>query len=118
VTVPTTLWIITDKLPGPESCQFIEMEDDNGSSHGKDVGIEWKKYPTPSEELAALGPFFSKKEVIPLIQKAHDKMDQENANRLGYNPTCYWCNRSGYDATGILHTDDCILVEMRKVLGN
>lgn len=51
-----------------------------------------------------------------LLQLAHDKMDEfNNQNPLGF-PGCLFCGLDGYDGNGLLHTDDCILVQIRKEL--
>lgn len=56
--------------------------------------------------------------MVSLLQEAHDKMDDYNAR---HNPEqtvafCMWCLEEGYDANGLIHQDDCILVRIRKVL--
>ena len=64
-----------------------------------------------------------------LLKEAHDKMDDYNAgNNIGLHnpaskqdPYCIWCagwppSITGYDGNGLRHTEDCILVRIRKVL--
>lgn len=61
--------------------------------------------------MVATGPHA----VIALLRKVHAKLDAVNADRLA-SGGCYWCGLVGYDADGLLHKDDCIVVEIRKVL--
>jgi hypothetical protein len=49
------LYVICDGLPGPDSCKFIELEDERGAGHGPDVGVEWESFGPWSR--ARLGPF-------------------------------------------------------------
>lgn len=70
--------------------------------------------------------------IVELLKEAHDKMDDFNAgnnsgleNGVGGTGRderfCTWCQSwpprlIGYDAQGLKHEDDCILVKIRKVV--
>lgn len=48
-----------------------------------------------------------------LLKAAHAYMDEFNT-QLDY---CYWCQeKSGYDGDGLIHTEDCILRQIRRVV--
>ena len=49
-----------------------------------------------------------------LVKRMHDKMDDYNATRAIAG--CRWCHVEGYDATGLKHADDCVLVDSRAAL--
>lgn len=59
-----------------------------------------------------------------LLKEAHDKMDEANPatyiddnNIIGMLVAhCHFCNETGYDAQGLKHEEDCILVRIRKVV--
>lgn len=57
-------------------------------------------------------------ELDRLLKLAHDKMDDYNArhNPERTVPDCTWCLSEGYDANGLKHKDDCVLIQIRKVL--
>lgn len=54
-----------------------------------------------------------------LLEEAHDKMDDLNAahQEMRLFAWCNFCHESGYDANGLIHDEDCILVKIRKILG-
>lgn len=57
-------------------------------------------------------------EILPLLKEAHDKMDDFNVthNKEDTVGWCRWCISEGYDGQGLLHTDNCVLIRIRKVL--
>lgn len=59
--------------------------------------------------------------LIDLIRRSHDMMDEYNNSHPEVTetwgiPICHWCGSFGIDQNGIAHKDDCILLEMRKIL--
>jgi hypothetical protein len=52
-----------------------------------------------------------------LLLEAHEILDDLNASELKINDVCYFCHVRGYNGKGILHTDNCILIKIRQVLG-
>jgi len=56
-------------------------------------------------------------ELTTLLKEAHDKMDDSNADIEDRDFVCQWCHCQGWDAHGIIHSDDCILVRMRDIEG-
>ena len=55
-----------------------------------------------------------------LLKEAHDKMDDMNAE-LDTSvelpaPRCKFCLETGYNANGLIHTEDCIIQKIRRVL--
>lgn len=66
VSRPPKLYAIFDQLPGPESCKFIELEDETGMSVGPSVGVEWsnKQY----SDYVELGPFYSAKQIDEFME--------------------------------------------------
>lgn len=55
-------------------------------------------------------------EIQPLLQKCHDVMDEMNndADSRNGGKSCHFCMGVGYDANGLIHEDDCVLVLLRK----
>ncbi len=53
-----------------------------------------------------------------LLQRCHDTLDDFNARGVHPNLVygCAWCKAKGYDAQGMRHDADCILMELRQVL--
>lgn len=53
-----------------------------------------------------------------LLKKAHDTLDDANASSRKKTASCRWCNGKGYDFYGLIHKPNCVLVEIREVLGD
>ena len=56
-----------------------------------------------------------------LLKEAHDQMDDMNTHpdtllSMAQLPRCNWCRGEGYDANGMKHDEDCILVKIRHVI--
>ena len=56
------LWVRFDGRPGPDSCLFVELEDDSGAGRGPDIGVGWKD----DGGYALLGPFVSQRDYAAL----------------------------------------------------
>jgi len=56
-------------------------------------------------------------EIKNLLKEAHDLMDDSNADLEYTDFVCQWCHALGWDAHGVIHSDDCILVRMRAIEG-
>jgi len=56
-------------------------------------------------------------ELRTLLKEAHDKMDDSNADIEYRDIVCQWCNSQSWNASGIIHSKDCILLRMRDIEG-
>lgn len=54
--------------------------------------------------------------IYPILKRAHDTMDDMNVSIDKDEPLCRFCWSYEHNGTGIIHTDDCILVAIRKVV--
>lgn len=81
------------------------------------VGSRYEVPPKESEEdlrsiaIKAIG--IKNNTLCDLLKKAHDLMDDDNV-RVALSAYCRWCEFKGYDSNGLKHSDDCILVKIRK----
>lgn len=57
-----------------------------------------------------------RQEAVKLLRKAHDEMDLINNETVNDKAYCLFCSTNQYSASGIEHTDDCILHQIRKYL--
>lgn len=56
------------------------------------------------------------REVLAVLQLAHDKMDARNQDLTSGNH-CLWCKGPwGYDGNGIRHEEDCVLMRIRRLV--
>lgn len=71
----------------------------------------WDKFFDKAE--AAMEQF---QRMVDLLKECHDILDEyNNSDRNALQ--CFWCKGDiGYDANGLKHKDDCILVRLRKEL--
>ena len=49
-----------------------------------------------------------------VLKDAHDALDEINADRN--EASCRFCRGVGYDADGLIHVEDCIVVRLRHWL--
>lgn len=56
-------------------------------------------------------------DILQLLKQAHDEMDDINAHGIPSRDLgCVFCSGTGYSSTRLIHSDDCILVKIRKVI--
>lgn len=53
---------------------------------------------------------------LTLLSDAHDLLDAVNARSTSSQPSCTWCYASGYDGLGLIHTERCIIVRLRRAI--
>lgn len=59
----------------------------------------------------------NKNDLKQLLREAHDLMDDSNAEIQYRDFVCQWCYSQSWDARGIIHIYDCILLRMRTIEG-
>ncbi len=75
---------------------------------------KYKDYPN-REEIINLN--FRLDDAYALLKQAHDKMDDANTGLMPPDDLCHWCCAKKYDAQGIIHDEDCVLVRIRAIKG-
>lgn len=111
----TGRWRVTEALTAGR--WYVDTEDEREQTFSEDDDGS-------AERLAAYLNALEAKvqaagELMAALEKAHDRLDDHNASERKTTARCSWCSgygRGDYDANGLLHDDDCVIVTTRQAL--